>query len=1033
MGNENYQHKSLIENMPTAFAHHKAVYDENNQPIDYIFLKVNNKFEELTGLSREDVIDKKATDVLDNITNDSFDWIKFYGEVALTGKSVNFQEYFAPFKKWYQVKVYSNEKGYFTTIFNDINERKMKERELKEKNERLNNIFNNSNDIIFSLSWPDLQIKFVSKSVKDIFGYTAKEFKEDASLLRKITHSEDKYIHKKALQKLKKTGYAEREFRIITKEDNVKWIHDKGKIIYDDKNKPLRIEGIMREVTNRKIAESKLKYSQKLYKTIYESAPLGIIIENEKGDIIEVNEAMSEMSGYDKEELEGFNIIDKFVLPEYEKLAEANIKSIINGENLEYDIKTPTKNGEMKYYHLKETNITFPDDSKGIISMHIDITERKMAKEKIENQKKRMENTIEATGAGTWEWNVQTGETIYNEKWAGIIGYTLEEISPTTFETWKKYTHPKDLEKSEKMLKKHFNGEIDQYKMEIRMRHKEGHWIWVLAQGKVVYWNDDGKPLKMFGIHLNITNRKKRIKELKSQYVFQKKLAEISSKLVGINNDNFDHGINSTLKEIGRFFEVDRSYIFELSDDKKYISNTHEWTSESIKKQKENLQNLSVEKFPWLMNKLYNKEIINVFNIKQLGENAKNERELFQKENIKSIIIVPIFIKDELKGFFGFDLVKEKKNFDQKIMYKIKIITDVIKSALVQYLNINRIEKLTYKDNLTGLYNRRFFEEEMERLDTKRQLPLSVIMADINGLKIINDSYGHETGDQMLIETGKALEKELRDEDILARHGGDEFTILLPQTPNTEAKRIITRLKNENNKVSKVGITISCSLGVATKENEDEDIKEVLKKADDDMYRNKLSESRSTKNKIVQSLLNTLEAKSSETKEHAMRMARLAHNLGEKLALNLSEINNLSLLATLHDIGKSTISEDILTKSGELTDKEWKIIKEHPASGYKIASASEEFIVVAEDILHHHEHWNGNGYPDGLQGKEIPYLARIISIIDAYDVMTNERTYSEAITSKEALDEIKRCAGEQFDPQLVDEFIELIKESEERT
>ncbi|MFO7816002.1 MAG: diguanylate cyclase, partial [Halanaerobiales bacterium] len=779
------------------------------------------------------------------------------------------------------------------------------------------------------------------------------------------------------------------------------------------------------DITERKKLEEKLRHSRKRYRTIFHSAPIGIIIEDEKGNIIEINEAMSEMSGYDKEELEGSNIIDKFVLPKYEKLAEKNIECIINGENLEYDIETPTKTGEMKYYHLKETNITFPDGNKGIISMHIDITERKMKKEKIEKQRKRMENTIEATEAGTFEWNIQTGKTILNEKWAEMIGYTLDEIRPTTVETWKKLTHPDDLEKSKKIMEKHFNGEIDQYKTEIRMKHKEGHWVWVLAQGKVISWTKDGEPLKMFGTHLNITDRKKRIKELKYQHGFQKMLADISSNLVGISNANFDYVINDSLKEIGHFFEMDRSYIFQLSEDKKYVTNTHEWTAEGIESEKENLQNLSVERLPWLMKKLYKQEAVNVFDVEQLGEEAKSEREIFQEENIKSLVIMPIFIKGKLWGFFGFDSVKKKKNFNKEKINKLKIITDVVTSAFLQYLNIKRIEKLTYKDSLTGLYNRRFFEEEMVRLDTKRQLPISIIMIDINGLKIINDSYGHEKGDQMLIETGKLLKEELRDEDILARHGGDEFTILLPQTSNEVAQKIISRLKAKNNKNSEQGITISFSLGVATKVNENENIRNVLKKADDKMYRNKLSESRSDKNKIVQNLLNTLEAKSSETKEHAMRMARLAHDLGKKIELSNSELSRLSLLATLHDIGKTTISEDILTKPGKLTEKEWEIIKEHPTRGFKIASASKEFIGVAEDILHHHEHWDGGGYPNSLKGEEIPHLARIISIIDAYDVMTHKRPYSESISKKEALEEIYRGKGSQFDPELVEEFIEL--------
>ncbi|MFO7815696.1 MAG: PAS domain S-box protein [Halanaerobiales bacterium] len=1027
MGKNSYQHKDLIENMPTAFAYHKAIYDENNKPIDYVFLKVNNKFEEITGLKRADVIDKKATDVLDKITNSDFDWIQFYGEIALTGKIINFEKYYEPLGRWYEVKAYSQEKGYFATIFNEITERKKKEKELKKKTNRLNNIFNNTEDIIWSISWPDLQLNFISKAVKDIFGYTVEEIKEDPLLLIKITHSDDKIIQKKAIKKLEEEGYTEREFRVICKDGSIKWIYDKGSMIYDENNNPVRVEGIMRDITKKKTTKSKLKYSQEMYETIFNSTPIGIVIENENGDIIGVNDSECKMTGYTKEELEGSNVIDKFVLPEDQESAKNNIKNVLEGQDIELDIKTPKKNGEIVYMHLKETNITFPDGTKGIISMHLDITDRKRKEEKIKKERRKMENIIEATEAGTFEWNVQTGETIFNEKWAELIGYKLEELSPTSIETWKKFTHPDDLEKCEEILEKHFQGVIDQYKVEIRMEHREGHWIWVLTQGKVISWTDDGEPLKMFGTHLDITERKKRIKALESQHNFQKTLADISSKLIGINNTNLDYEINNCLKKMGRFFEVDRSYIFQFFDDKEYVSNTHEWSAVGVKSEKENLQNLSVDLLPWLMEKLYRKEVVNVFNVEQLCEEAKSEKELFQEENIKSIVIVPIFIKDELWGFFGFDSVKEKKNFNQEKINKLNIITDVITSAFLQCLNINRIEKLTYKDSLTGLYNRRFFEEEMERLDTKRQLPISIIMGDINGLKIINDSYGHKKGDQILVKIAGILKNSIREEDILARWAGDEYIILLPHTKKRKAQEIVSRIKRKNKNIRKEDIPISIGMGVATKSNIEENIKVILEKADDNMYKNKLSESKSASNKIVRNLLHTLGAKSSETVEHAMRMSNLAHNLGERLNLSNSELNRLSLIATLHDIGKTTISEEILTKPDKLTEKEWKIMKEHPEKGYKIASASDDFEIVAEEILAHHEHWNGYGYPNGLKGKEIPYLARIISIIDAYDVMTHERPYSEAISEVEALTEIERCTGEQFDPVLAKEFIEMLK------
>lgn len=207
-----------------------------------------------------------------------------------------------------------------------------------------------------------------------------------------------------------------------------------------------------------------------------------------------------------------------------------------------------------------------------------------------------------------------------------------------------------------------------------------------------------------------------------------------------------------------------------------------------------------------------------------------------------------------------------------------------------------------------------------------------------------------------------------------------------------------------------------------------ENIKDVIKVADKEMNHNKLLETNSANNKMVQGLLSALRAKSDETVEHTERMTALAQKFGESLGIHNSQLIRLELLATLHDIGKTSIPGDILTKKGSLNDKEWEMIKGHPSRGYKIAASTNEFSVVAEEILSHHERWDGSGYPRGLKSKEIPYLARIISIIDAFDVMTSGRPYQQGISKTEALEEIKDCAGSQFDPELSEKFIELMSE-----
>ena len=338
-----------------------------------------------------------------------------------------------------------------------------------------------------------------------------------------------------------------------------------------------------------------------------------------------------------------------------------------------------------------------------------------------------------------------------------------------------------------------------------------------------------------------------------------------------------------------------------------------------------------------------------------------------------------------------------------------------------------KIKHLSFHDYLTDLYNRAFFEEELKRLDTNRQLPLAIIMGDINGLKIINDAFGHEKGDVLLCNIANVLKASFRSDDIVARWGGDEYVAILPKTPTKEALSILERVKIELKRKSTKTMPLSVAFGISTKENAFKNINEVIKEAEDKMYRHKLIEKESTHSSIISSLEKALEERDYETEEHVKRMKILAEKLGRGLNLNTEVIDELTLLAALHDIGKISIADNIILKPQGLTRKEWEIVKKHPVVGYRIAESSGELASIAKGILYHHEWWNGNGYPEGKKGNSIPLISRIISIVDAYDAMTNDRPYRKALSKEEAIDELKKCSGSQFDPFLVKKFIPIVE------
>jgi diguanylate cyclase (GGDEF)-like protein len=302
-------------------------------------------------------------------------------------------------------------------------------------------------------------------------------------------------------------------------------------------------------------------------------------------------------------------------------------------------------------------------------------------------------------------------------------------------------------------------------------------------------------------------------------------------------------------------------------------------------------------------------------------------------------------------------------------------------------------------------------------------------MGDLNGLKIINDAFGHEQGDKLLKETAKILKNVCRSDDILARWGGDEFVIILPKTSIENADEIVQRIKKECRKTSSQKIPLSFAIGVATKTETKKDIQTILIDAESNMYKNKLIEKESNGSSIIFALEQVLYEKSNETMEHALRLKDNSIKLGKSVKLASSQLDELSLLSSLHDIGKVAISETILLKEEKLTEKEWTVIKRHPEIGYNIAQASPQIVHIAKYILACHENWDGSGYPQGLSGEAIPIVSRIMFIADAYDVMTNKRTYKKAMSKEDAIKELKRCAGTQFDPALVEKFIKNISDS----
>ncbi|MDP3388134.1 MAG: diguanylate cyclase [Eubacteriales bacterium] len=356
-----------------------------------------------------------------------------------------------------------------------------------------------------------------------------------------------------------------------------------------------------------------------------------------------------------------------------------------------------------------------------------------------------------------------------------------------------------------------------------------------------------------------------------------------------------------------------------------------------------------------------------------------------------------------------------------------KVLYSIIHDITDRINREKEIEYLSFHDQLTGLYNRRFYEAELKRLDTSRNLPISIIMADVNGLKLVNDAFGHHEGDNLLTIVSDILKDACREDDIISRIGGDEFIVLLPKTIYTDAYAIIQRMKANEANYNLNGMEISISYGVATKTSVDVSISSVYRDAEDNMYKNKFFESRKLKGNMIDTIMKTLYEKNPREKNHSERVSILCQGMAKALNFNHELTNEIGIAGLLHDIGKITLDEAILNKRGLLNRDEWFQMKKHSETSYKILSSVNGLATIAEYVLSHHERWDGEGYPNKLAGDEIPYFSRIIALADAFDAMVSERTYRRSLTFDEAIAEIEANAGTQFDPHLSEIFLRTIK------
>lgn len=559
-----------------------------------------------------------------------------------------------------------------------------------------------------------------------------------------------------------------------------------------------------------------------------------------------------------------------------------------------------------------------------------------------------------------------------NDTYARMLGYRKEELIGKKFNSFLTMESASDMKDTfQKFIKR---GSMD---VIFNMLHRDGHQITVRFLGRIAY-KKDGDFKQTHCILMDVSN----------EVEYQKGMIENKEKLediIHVTSEGF-----FTLDTKGTCISVNDKAVKLLGYDTKTEllgKNLHEM----IHKRTNDTATDTLE------------DCLFQQAMKDNCGSVKNKEEIFwsKKGNLIDVIVNcdPLYLENTVVGVnVSFRDLEVSKNI------------------------VHSLISLSYHDSLTGIYNRRYYEEEIKNIDNAANYPLSIIVADVNGLKLINDAFGHYSGDKVLLATVEVFIRHATQKDFIARIGGDEFIIVMTKTTKEEAEKRILDMIEETKNYFIESVQLSISFGQNTKYSAQEDIQEIYKVAEDQMYRMKLHDVPSMRSKTIDTILNTLYEKDQYSEEHSRTVSRLSEGLASYCDLAYDQVNAAGVAGLLHDIGKIVISKDILNKEGKLTDAEYEEIKKHSEIGFRILSSTAELRHLSETVLYHQEWWDGGGYPSGIKGEAIPMMSRIIGIVDAFDAMTSVRLYREKLSDKDALNEIIRCSGTQFDPALVEVF-----------
>jgi len=610
-----------------------------------------------------------------------------------------------------------------------------------------------------------------------------------------------------------------------------------------------------------------------------------------------------------------------------------------------------------------------------ISSLKKHIKELERSKQEYANVAERLNMASQASRVGIWDIDL-----IRNAEYMDNALQKIYGLEPGEFDgkisSWKKFVHPDDQERVARASREAICKGRD-YSVEYRIVLHDGTLRYISSMG-IVYQDDAGRPVRMVGTDWDITERKKT------------ELALLAEKEL----------LKTTLQSIGDGVMV--------TDSEGRITLANAQFSRICGTALGDIQGSTLGK---VLKGIYRLDG---------GLCRLPEKTLLTGRTMKGTDCV--LVRNDGKTVPVAYTVTPIRDNEAAICGAVLVMRSIEEEKKKQ----KKIDYLVHHDPLTGVYNRRYFELMVKKLDKKANLPLSVLSCDVNGLKLANDAFGHSAGDRLLKRMASIMTRISRPGDVVARVGGDEFFILMPNADKEQAALFCDKIKTLAAKKRTGPIEDSLSVGFGTKMQPEESIHTVINMAESDMYRNKTNESPKMRDKSIKGILSTLYERFHDLPNNVNRVGHLCCGLARQLGLGEREIADIRLLAMMHEIGNISVDQNILKKPGKLDQEEWKQVKRHPEVGFRILLAFNETAHLAGSVLSHHERYDGHGYPNGVCGEQIPLISQIVAVAGAYDAMTNDRPYRKAFSHEMALEEIEKNKGAQFDPVIAEEFLRMM-------